>query len=298
MAITKEQIFDVADQLATAGQSPTLAAVRKALGGGSFTTISEAMNEWKAAHQVASVPLREPAPQAIADRLAELGVDVWAIALELANARLKADREALENTHAEMETQKAEAVELADQMATEIEQLKARCGELEAMARAEREGAEQLRQQLSSITERAKAAEVRAGELEARATDLNKELERVHADLNAERQRAAADRAKAEKIEQQQQAELARLQAENSRMEQQLKDQKQSSTEVIGRLEASKQRMEAERDEARKEAQLKAVENSRLIGELEALKSQVKEQTAIIKGMAPVGRKKPAKKTE
>jgi hypothetical protein len=41
-------------------------------------------------------PLREPAPQAVADRLAELGADVWAVALDLANARLAVEREALE----------------------------------------------------------------------------------------------------------------------------------------------------------------------------------------------------------
>lgn len=40
MAITKEQIFAVADELDAAGQNPTLASVRKQLGGGSFTTIS------------------------------------------------------------------------------------------------------------------------------------------------------------------------------------------------------------------------------------------------------------------
>ena len=47
MAISKEQIFAVADELDAAGQNPTLANVRKQLGSGSFTTISEAMNEWR-----------------------------------------------------------------------------------------------------------------------------------------------------------------------------------------------------------------------------------------------------------
>lgn len=129
MAITKDQIFETADELAAAGQNPTLANVRKAVGGGSFTTISEAMSEWRGARQAATAPLREPAPPAIGDRLADLGADVWAIALELASGRLKADREALEGARMEMEAQKAEAVELADQMAAEIEQLRGRCGE-------------------------------------------------------------------------------------------------------------------------------------------------------------------------
>ncbi|MGF6613091.1 hypothetical protein OKW45_008079 [Paraburkholderia sp. WSM4175] len=48
MAITKDQIWVVADELDQAGKPATLAAVRKAVGGGSFTTIQEAMFEWKA----------------------------------------------------------------------------------------------------------------------------------------------------------------------------------------------------------------------------------------------------------
>jgi hypothetical protein len=43
MAITIQDIHAAADKIADAGEAPTLAAVRKALGGGSFTTISEAM---------------------------------------------------------------------------------------------------------------------------------------------------------------------------------------------------------------------------------------------------------------
>ena len=48
MAITREQIWNAADEIDAAGQNPTLAAVRKAVGGGSFTTIQDAMTEWKA----------------------------------------------------------------------------------------------------------------------------------------------------------------------------------------------------------------------------------------------------------
>ena len=69
MAISKDQIFAAADELDAAGQSPTLAAVRKALGGGSFTTISEGMTDWKARKAAKETPLREPAPPAVAERL-------------------------------------------------------------------------------------------------------------------------------------------------------------------------------------------------------------------------------------
>mgnify|MGYP000931500457 FL=1 len=98
MAVTKEQIFSAADELAAAGQKPTLEAIRQRTGG-SYTTISPALNEWKARQATAAAPLREPAPQAVADRLAELGADVWAVALDLANARLAVEREEIGRAH-------------------------------------------------------------------------------------------------------------------------------------------------------------------------------------------------------
>ncbi|KFA35857.1 DNA-binding protein, partial [Xanthomonas vasicola] len=61
MAITREQIWAAADNLDAAGQNPTLVAVRKVVGGGSFSTIQDAMAEWKARRAAKASPLREPA---------------------------------------------------------------------------------------------------------------------------------------------------------------------------------------------------------------------------------------------
>jgi hypothetical protein len=47
-AITKDQIWAVVEDLHGASKAATLAAVRKAVGGGRFTTIQDAMTEWKA----------------------------------------------------------------------------------------------------------------------------------------------------------------------------------------------------------------------------------------------------------
>jgi len=124
MAITKNDIHTVANSITSEGGSPTLAAIRKALGGGSFTTISEAMKEWKAQHQAqtTAAPLREAAPASINDRLALFGSEIWAIALEMANARLQSEREALELVRKELEETQTEAIDLADQLTMEIEQ--------------------------------------------------------------------------------------------------------------------------------------------------------------------------------
>ena len=46
MAISTAEIHAAADALAAQGKRPTLAAVRAALGGGSFSTIGEALKTW------------------------------------------------------------------------------------------------------------------------------------------------------------------------------------------------------------------------------------------------------------
>ena len=134
MAITAEQIWAAADALDAAGQSPTLAAVRKAVGGGSFTTISEAMAQWRTRKADKSTPLREPAPPLVMERLAEVGADIWAAALDLANARLSSEREALEVARVELEASRMEAAQLADQLTVEVEDAKSR---LEALTASE-----------------------------------------------------------------------------------------------------------------------------------------------------------------
>lgn len=180
MAITTEQIFAVADELDAAGQNPTLAAVRKGLGGGSFTTISEAMTEWKARKVAKETPLREPAPAMLVERLTEFGAELWGSALELANGRLAAERTALETSRTQLEAEKAEAAELADQVTAELEEAKARVSALETVARTAHEETESLRGQLAEASGRAMMAEVRVAEIEKRADDLNAELARVH----------------------------------------------------------------------------------------------------------------------
>ena len=154
MAITKEQVFAAAAQIAAGGGRPTLEAERQIVGG-SYTTISPVLNEWKARQATAAAPLREPAPQAVADRLAELGADVWAVALDLANARLAVEREALEKARAEMEADRAEATELADKLAGDVEQLQSRLASIEAAEQAARTEADELRRQLISAREEA-----------------------------------------------------------------------------------------------------------------------------------------------
>jgi len=197
MAVTKEQVLAAADQISAAGQRPTLEAVRK-ITGGSYTTISPALNEWKARQAATAAPLREPAPQAVADRLAEVGTELWAIALELANARLSSEREALEKVRADMEAAQAEATELADRLTAQVEEQQARLASIEAAEQAARAEVVELRGQLTVASEQAHTAEARAVEIERRAGELRQELDRAHQEADQVRSELATVKVKAE----------------------------------------------------------------------------------------------------
>mgnify|MGYP002661200254 CR=1 FL=1 len=110
MAITLEQIHATASQLHEQGIKPTLAEVRKVLGGGSFTTISEAMKSWRQDHQDEQQLQQVTLPSGITERLQTLGADVWQTAIDMANDRLVKEREALDivKVKAQAETDEAQ----------------------------------------------------------------------------------------------------------------------------------------------------------------------------------------------
>lgn len=125
-------------------------------------------------------PLREPAPSAVADRLTELGSEIWTSALELANGRLVTEREALEAARLHLEADKAEAAELADQVTAELEVAKAALLSASTAEQVARSECDTLRQALAEQKLQAATSEARANEIEKRANDLNAELARVN----------------------------------------------------------------------------------------------------------------------
>ena len=197
MAITTADFHAAADRIAEAGQQPTLAAVRSALGGGSFTTISEAMKGWKAAQAAAAAPLREAAPAAVTERMGELAAEVWSVAIGMANDRLASEREALEVARQEMEQAQAEAVELADQVAAELDQARA---QIETQAAALKL-AEAQAAQLAAAQEAAHTAQAALAEAQKRADGLAALLEQERAatrEAQAKAEKALTDAAKLE----------------------------------------------------------------------------------------------------
>lgn len=169
MAITKQDIWRAADELDAEGIRPTLAAVRKKLGSGSFTTISDAMAEWKN-RKTAAQPSSDPLPVAVNEQLAELGNALWAIALAHANARFDEDRKQIEADKAAISQQLAEAIELADTFTRENDQL----------AEVKRRSGEELNRCMEKLTQRdneAIEARKQAKEAIERAASLQGQVE-------------------------------------------------------------------------------------------------------------------------
>ena len=195
MAITTADIHAAADRIAEAGQQPTLAAVRAALGGGSFTTISEAMKGWKAAQAAAAAPLREAAPAAVTERMGELAAEVWGVAIGMANDRLASERDGLEATRQELEQQQREAAELADQLGAELDAARVQIEtQAEALKQSEAQAA-----QLAAAQEAAHTAQAALAEAQKRADGLAALLEQERAatkEAQAKAEKALTDAAK------------------------------------------------------------------------------------------------------
>ena len=218
MALQREQIFQAADALVEQGINPTLAAVRKALGSGSFTTIQEYMSEWRAERSARQEPIREAAPRTVNERLEVLGAEIWATAMEMANARLAADREAFEAHRLEMEKRQAEAAEMADQLAEELEASKEAMGRLEAERSRwseEKQALEGQLNQLSALVEKHKAlhaaADERADDFRMKTLSAEKMLEREQKEAAAVREALARMRGVLEVLERQNQALIERV---------------------------------------------------------------------------------------
>ena len=235
MAISKDQIFKAADDIDAAGQNPTLAAVRKVLGGGSFTTISEAMNEWRASRNAQAAPIKEPAPAAVLEKFAVLGTDIWSVALDLANSRLNAEREALEASRIEFDMARLEAAELADQLTAELDQANESIALLEQSDSAGSQRELELGQKLAAANERASNSDARAIELRAELDHAHVQIKEAQGKNDALRDMLGETSSKVESLR----ADLAAAQKRAEKSDKQAESANALLAETRGELKAA-----------------------------------------------------------
>jgi chromosome segregation ATPase len=182
MTITRDQIYAVANTLNSQGTRPTLAAIRRLLGAGSFTTISEALNEWKMlqSKEAASNQIKEAPPESFGSQLQAFGASLWSDALALASARFKADRDAMDEKNREKEEYYQNLNELTEEYDKELEGAKACIEELrEALNVANQRAtqfAEEIQQARQAILDSEKEREI----MKNRTITLQIEVDRAH----------------------------------------------------------------------------------------------------------------------
>ena len=217
MALTIQQVHNTADQLQGQGIKPTLAEVRKALGGGSFTTISEAMKSWRQDNQEEAQLRQVELPSGITERLQTLGADVWQTAVDIANDRLVKDREALESIKAKAQAETDEAQEAVKTLEGEQADLLVQLDEVTATAEAAAITAAQvtaerdiLTQTLSDTQHQLELERAKTDSAQGQLADLRSSFDQQSKELSANISKVATLEANAAGDK----AEVARLSAE------------------------------------------------------------------------------------
>ena len=228
MAITREQILETASSLQAQGIKPTQTNVRESLGGGSFTTISEVLREWRQEQDTTAQLQAVVIPADITDRTQVLIAQVWETAQSLANDRLIKEREALEHKEAlinaeidesnkiieTLENEQAELTAQLDTLNNDNSLLTHKNNELENLTNS-------LETQLNAEKDRADQATNQATGLQAKLDEQNAKIERLTADLATAQ--ATATNAQAQATEHAQRAdqataELKTLSIENAKL--------------------------------------------------------------------------------
>lgn len=185
MALTKEDIFNIAERLAAEGTNPTQTAVREALGGGSFATIGPALKEWKDAQREDHALAEVVVPDSLNERVEQMKAEAWKAAISEAERRLSAERDALHEAQEAADAAVIEAQEAvttlereAEEREREISILKSQVLDAEGVAKEALASRREAEQSLAS--EQSRLQEKISG-LESRLTDAKDVIERLTA---------------------------------------------------------------------------------------------------------------------
>lgn len=295
MATTNEErIIEAAEKLEAQGVNPTQVTVREALGGGSFATIGPILKKWKESKKEDGKLAEVRVPEAITERMEQLQGAVWQAAVDEADRRLVAEREAL---HQAQEAAAAEVREHLDSIAAleteateyqrKIVALEDTCNDLDASrhnAKAEAaELKERFQHEKAALTEQLlkesglkDAAEARADRAEA----LHREaLEQSRADLAALKNEHAeaikkletqhADAINFERMEAK--ARVNKIENKLTKYADELEKTKQAAAKYESQLEAMRRSVEL-LAVAEQKAEVATQEAAELRGELRALR--------------------------
>ncbi|EGQ2470157.1 hypothetical protein I2655_004871 [Salmonella enterica] len=124
MAISKTDVVNACNKLYAEGKNVTLDAVR-AITGGSFSTISPLVKEWKAEQSGVNASLESGIARTdVPEKLTELLNTLWMAALATASQKMEAERQLLNDYKAELENERHDLIYASDRIACELDDLK------------------------------------------------------------------------------------------------------------------------------------------------------------------------------
>ncbi|EFQ5903999.1 hypothetical protein HZX00_005251, partial [Salmonella enterica] len=124
MAVSKADVVNACNELYAQGKNVTLDAVR-AITGGSFSTISPLVKEWKAEQSGVNASLESSVARTdIPVKLTELLNTLWSAAMVTASQKLEAERQLLNDYKTELENERSDVMFAADRVSAELDDLK------------------------------------------------------------------------------------------------------------------------------------------------------------------------------
>ena len=198
---TKELVSEAASTLVAEGIEPSIVTVQSRIGGGSYTTIKRHLDEWSK-EQALSAKQAIETPAFVVDRSAELGRELWVLAMREASKETQAVKDASESklqaitkelafAQSEITRMEDDAEDSAKTLAEALSNLiQLRNALQEAQAQAARVPDMQTRMtecqsELSAVREEAKTHAVNAGRLAGEAESLRTQLHDITAALVA-----------------------------------------------------------------------------------------------------------------
>lgn len=264
MSSNKERVIAAAEKLESEGVNPTQVTVREALGGGSFATIGPILKEWKETKKEDHALTEIQVPEAITERLEALQGAVWSEAVEEADRRLAAEREAL---HQAQEAAAAEVREHLDSIATletEAVEYQRKIETLEEVANSLDVDRHNAQTELATLKDEHKAAANAAlneiSESAIRADTANERAERAEAAYREAQEQARSD--------------LTALRAEHKA---ELAEVKKEATEQVKKAEKEAQAQASRAEKAEKEAQQRGAGEQACQSRLEAAQREIEQ---------------------
>lgn len=264
MSSNKEKIIAAAENLEAQGVNPTQVTVREALGGGSFATIGPVLKEWKESKKEDHALTEIQVPQTITERLEQLQGAVWQAAVDEAERRLTAEREALLLAQERAASDVAEQMESVAALEFEAEKHLAQIETLETDLEARSTQMDHLRAELAEVKERANNDAHTAAEAMAREV-----TRREAAEARAER----AELLHREAVEQGR-SDLAALKSDHHA---DMAAAKRESSEAVKKAESLAQEQARRAEKSEKEAQQRSAGEQACQGRLEAASREIEQ---------------------